>query len=440
MSEELPRTLKFATIWLVLGALVFVGFEWHRHEALKASFTAAGGIVEIRRADDGHYHWPGTLNGTHRRLPRRHRRERRRDPGRARRAARPALRGRPVRSSTAGGSDHRPRSCAPTSRSRAACASSGCAWCAAAAGGRRCSAWTCSAAALAAARRCAAHRPRRAGAQRRRRDQRRCARRVVCSCGARRSAVRSRLARSPPTRLRLAAEACPPAAPHDAERFQRGLRDATDHGFLWRISKDGRTSYLYGTIHAARSSGCSPGPTVARRGARERHDRARARRARPGHPAAASPPASPPGDETLPAALGRASTGARARMHRRGAVARLHARVPGRLAQPSWRRGARASIRPTRSISCSPCSPPASSASRWSRSRRPKRRSQALQLPTHAATIEFVQSGLDDLESGRAGPLLAAHGQGLDRRRLSPSLTPTRDGASACATRPSARR
>jgi len=63
MSDDLPRTLKFATIWLVLGAIVFVGYQWRRHEALKATFTAAGGVVEIRRSDDGHYHWPGTLNG-----------------------------------------------------------------------------------------------------------------------------------------------------------------------------------------------------------------------------------------------------------------------------------------------------------------------------------------------------------------------------------------
>ena len=63
MTDELPRTLKFATIWLVLGAVVFVGFQWRRHEALKATFTADGGVVEIRRGEDGHYHWPGTLNG-----------------------------------------------------------------------------------------------------------------------------------------------------------------------------------------------------------------------------------------------------------------------------------------------------------------------------------------------------------------------------------------
>jgi aspartyl protease family protein len=64
MTNDLPRTLKFATVWLLLGAIVFVGYEWRRHESLKASFSAVGGVVEIKRAEDGHYHWPGTLNGT----------------------------------------------------------------------------------------------------------------------------------------------------------------------------------------------------------------------------------------------------------------------------------------------------------------------------------------------------------------------------------------
>jgi aspartyl protease family protein len=63
VSEDLPRTLKFATVWLVLGAIVFVGYEWRQHESLKASFTTRGGVIEIRRSEDGHYHWPGTVNG-----------------------------------------------------------------------------------------------------------------------------------------------------------------------------------------------------------------------------------------------------------------------------------------------------------------------------------------------------------------------------------------
>ena len=63
MRDDLPRSLKFATVWLLLGTLVFLGFQWQRHEAEKPTFSAEGGVIEIRRADDGHYHWAGTLNG-----------------------------------------------------------------------------------------------------------------------------------------------------------------------------------------------------------------------------------------------------------------------------------------------------------------------------------------------------------------------------------------
>ena len=58
-----------------------------------------------------------------------------------------------------------------------------------------------------------------------------------------------------------AASSCPPAAiPLDPDRFQAGMRQAKDHGFLWRIAKDGRTSYLYGTLHAAQPAWMFPGP------------------------------------------------------------------------------------------------------------------------------------------------------------------------------------
>jgi aspartyl protease family protein len=63
MTVELPQQLKFATVWLLLGAAVFLGWQWREHEALKTTFTSSEGIVEIRRGDDGHYHWPGRLNG-----------------------------------------------------------------------------------------------------------------------------------------------------------------------------------------------------------------------------------------------------------------------------------------------------------------------------------------------------------------------------------------
>ena len=62
-----------------------------------------------------------------------------------------------------------------------------------------------------------------------------------------------------------AAEACPPAAQAPTpEQAQAGLAQARDRGFLWRISKDGRSSYLYGTVHVAKLAWMYPGPAVMR--------------------------------------------------------------------------------------------------------------------------------------------------------------------------------
>jgi aspartyl protease family protein len=67
--RELPTTLKIATVWLVLATLVFLGVQaWQQHEA-KTRFqvveggTGQGRQVVLQRAPDGHYHWPGRLNG-----------------------------------------------------------------------------------------------------------------------------------------------------------------------------------------------------------------------------------------------------------------------------------------------------------------------------------------------------------------------------------------
>lgn len=56
---------------------------------------------------------------------------------------------------------------------------------------------------------------------------------------------------------------CPPAArqPSPAE-IEVGTKAARDRGFLWRATKDGRTSYLYGTIHVGRIEWMFPGPKV----------------------------------------------------------------------------------------------------------------------------------------------------------------------------------
>jgi uncharacterized protein YbaP (TraB family) len=59
------------------------------------------------------------------------------------------------------------------------------------------------------------------------------------------------------------APACPPAPQMPtAAQLQSLQRNARDHGFLWRIRKDGRDSYLYGTIHVGKPEWMFPGPRV----------------------------------------------------------------------------------------------------------------------------------------------------------------------------------
>ena len=56
---------------------------------------------------------------------------------------------------------------------------------------------------------------------------------------------------------------CPPepVAP-TPEQVQAGAKAARNHGFLWRIRKDGHESWLYGTLHVARFEWMFPGPAI----------------------------------------------------------------------------------------------------------------------------------------------------------------------------------
>jgi uncharacterized protein len=58
---------------------------------------------------------------------------------------------------------------------------------------------------------------------------------------------------------------CPPPAPTlTPEQLKDGMRSAKNHGPMWRIEKDGRTSWLYGTVHAAKLDWLFPGPNIVR--------------------------------------------------------------------------------------------------------------------------------------------------------------------------------
>jgi len=59
------------------------------------------------------------------------------------------------------------------------------------------------------------------------------------------------------------AAACPAIAAPTAQQTQLAERQARDRGFLWRIERDGKRSWLFGTIHVARFEWSFPGPQLA---------------------------------------------------------------------------------------------------------------------------------------------------------------------------------
>ena len=64
-ARELPRSLKLVTVWLLLGAAVFVAVQAWQSQQQRSRFSvdAASGAIELRRGPDGPFHWPGTVNG-----------------------------------------------------------------------------------------------------------------------------------------------------------------------------------------------------------------------------------------------------------------------------------------------------------------------------------------------------------------------------------------
>ncbi len=61
--NELPRGLKMVTVWLLAGVAVFLGVQAMLAQQRSTQFEVAGDLVQIRRAADGHYHWPARVNG-----------------------------------------------------------------------------------------------------------------------------------------------------------------------------------------------------------------------------------------------------------------------------------------------------------------------------------------------------------------------------------------
>src|SRR5687768_6715081 len=66
------------------------------------------------------------------------------------------------------------------------------------------------------------------------------------------------------TAVTAAPSACPPTAGlPTAAQLQAIMAEARDRGVLWKISKGGRASHLYGTIHVGKLEWAVPGPTIA---------------------------------------------------------------------------------------------------------------------------------------------------------------------------------
>jgi uncharacterized protein YbaP (TraB family) len=199
---------------------------------------------------------------------------------------------------------------------------------------------------------------------------------------------------------------CPPAAQTlTAERLREGLANARDHGFLWRISKDGHASYLYGTIHAAKFEWMFPGPTIidAIRSSdtialeldvlnRDIQDRLAAN-------------IGPHRTDPLPPQLVR-------RIEQQMAAECVDAATWSKFA-PEFQI-ASLSVMAARRDGFDPANAADLVLAVLGRNLRksvvsletPEAQMQALQMPTQEETIEFVTSGLDELESGRARPLL----------------------------------
>ena len=61
--KDLPGWLKHGTVWLLLGVGLFLGVQAWQAQQRGTRFVLNGGSLELRRAGDGHYHWPGQLTG-----------------------------------------------------------------------------------------------------------------------------------------------------------------------------------------------------------------------------------------------------------------------------------------------------------------------------------------------------------------------------------------
>jgi uncharacterized protein YbaP (TraB family) len=211
---------------------------------------------------------------------------------------------------------------------------------------------------------------------------------------------------SPHALAQTSQQSClPEPTPPDASRLERAMRTAKDHGFLWQIRRDGRTSYLYGTIHLARAEWMFPGPRTA------------AALAASDTVALEIDMLDPDMQARIAAALrGQTATPLpdplATRLEKRFVAECVDAATMRTLA-PEFQiatltvlAARRDGLHAAYAIDLVLAGLAHSLDKATVSLETPEAQAATLRMPTPAATIEFVAAGLDELESGRARPLL----------------------------------
>lgn len=64
MQDGFSANAKRLIVWLLIATAVFVGVKTFEAERARPRFDVTGaGVIELQRGPDGHFHWPGEVNG-----------------------------------------------------------------------------------------------------------------------------------------------------------------------------------------------------------------------------------------------------------------------------------------------------------------------------------------------------------------------------------------
>ncbi len=61
--KDLPSWAKHLTVWMLLGGGLLLAVQAWQARERATRFSFGDGVVELRRGADGHYHWPGRVQG-----------------------------------------------------------------------------------------------------------------------------------------------------------------------------------------------------------------------------------------------------------------------------------------------------------------------------------------------------------------------------------------